>query len=296
MQSPAVPVHHRAEFVQRALGRTPRPPAVDRPLATLAGQRVLVTGAAGSIGAAVAWMLREAGIDTLGTDVDELDVRRARSVAATLASFRPGVVFHLAGAKHAPHGEVDPLEVMEVNAIGTANVVSSARMLGARVVTASTCKACDPETAYGASKLLAERLTLAQGESVARFYNVVETAGNVFELWSSLPAEEPLPVTECRRFLVSLAEAAALTVWAAVLPPGRYTIDPGAPRWMEEVAHALYPDRELRWVEARRGDRLEEPRHARSERLETVGHRLERVWSPHDDAATQDARRQPLAA
>jgi FlaA1/EpsC-like NDP-sugar epimerase len=274
--------HYDQEFVERALGRPARPAELVTVLAQLSAGRVLVTGAAGSIGVAISSILADAGVETLLTDRDELDVRRARAVSAVLAAFRPTVVFHLAGAKHAPHGEVDPLEVMEVNAIGTANVVAAARMLGARVVTASTCKACDPETAYGASKLLAERLTLAQGESVARFYNVVETAGNVFEIWESLPRDEPLPVATCRRYFVSLAEAAALTLWASVLPAGRYTIDPGEPRWMRDVATALYAGRAIAEIPPRRGDRVTEPRHAESESVQPVAGVLERVWSPHD--------------
>lgn len=271
-----------AQFVETVLGRPARPPELLTVLAQLSSARVLVTGAHGSIGVAVTEILNDAGVEVLATDKDELDVRRARAVSNVLACYRPTVVFHLAGAKHAPEGEIDPLEVMEVNAIGTANVVAAARMLGARVVTASTCKACDPETAYGASKLLAERLTLAQGENVARFYNVVETSGNVFELWSALPPEAPVPVTPCRRYFVSLREAAALTLWAAVLPPGRYTLDPGEPRRMEDVARALYPGRRIERVPPRRGDRLAEPRHAQSEQLEPVVGPLERVFGPHD--------------
>jgi FlaA1/EpsC-like NDP-sugar epimerase len=284
-----------AEFVERALGRPARPPELLTVLAQLRSGRVLVTGASGSIGVALTQILRGADVETLVTDREELDVRRARAVSAAFAAFRPTVVFHLAGAKHAPHGEVDPLEVMEVNGIGTANVVAAARMLGARVVTASTCKSCDPETAYGASKLLAERLTLAAGENVARFYNVVETSGNVFEIWGQIPEEEPLPVAPCRRYFVSLAEAAALTLWAAVLPPGRYTIDPGEPRWMEEVARELYPGRRIDLIPPRRGDRVAEPRHAESERIEPVCGVIERVWSPHDAESTHPVAA-PLAA
>jgi FlaA1/EpsC-like NDP-sugar epimerase len=270
------------EDIERVLGRPVRPADLANPLARLAGERVLVTGANGSVGTSLVPILQDAGIAVLPTDVDELDVRRARAVSAKLGSFRPTLVFHLAGAKHAPEGETDPLEVMEVNGIGTANVVAAAGMLGARVVTASTCKSCDPETAYGASKLLAERLTLAAGHNVARFYNVVETSGNVFEIWRDTPAEQPLAVTPCRRFFVSLDECIALTIWASVLPQGRYTVDPGEARWMPDIVASLYPGRATVEVPPRRGDRVAEPRHAASEQLEHAVHTIERVWSPHD--------------
>src|SRR5205814_9382005 len=143
------------------------------PLRELARERVLVTGAAGSIGAEIIQALESIGCPLLATDVDDLDVRYARGLLRAFRLFRPTVVYHLAGAKHAPEGEIDPLTVMEVNGQGTANVVAAGAAVGSKVITASTCKSCDPETAYGASKLIAERLTLQGGGNVARFYNVV---------------------------------------------------------------------------------------------------------------------------
>ena len=127
---------------------------------------ILVTGAAGSIGAEVVKRLRAAGETVAASDLHvgadyldlECDVTIANDVENAFDVFRPTHVLHLAGAKHAPAGEEDPAEVLRVNALGTAQVVEAARRYGARVLTASTCKACNPETAYGASKLIAERL------------------------------------------------------------------------------------------------------------------------------------------
>jgi O-antigen biosynthesis protein WbqV len=271
-----------ATDLELVLGRSPRPMDITAPLEQLARERVLVTGASGSIGAEVTRIMNDAGTTFLATDVEQLDVRSWTVVHRVLGTFRPTIVMHLAGAKHAPEGEVDPLSVLAVNAVGTANMIASARAFGTRVVTASTCKACDPETAYGASKLLAERLTLAAGGNVARFYNVVETAGNVFELWAALPETEPLPVMACTRFFISLAEATALMFWSAVSAHGRYTINPGVERFIPEVATALYPHRPVELGLPRRGDRVAEPRHAACEQLERVSGVLERVRGPHD--------------
>ena len=74
--------HYDQEFVERALGRPARPPELMTVLAQLAAGRVLVTGAAGSIGVAISAILEDAGVETLLTDRDELDVRRARAVSA----------------------------------------------------------------------------------------------------------------------------------------------------------------------------------------------------------------------
>ena len=264
------------------------PPPLTEPLEQLRRERIVVTGGLGSIGAAAGETLKAAGIGLVATDLVDadgslpLDVCDATSVEATLARYRPTLVLHLAGAKSAPAGETDVARALEVNAQGTANVITAAAQMESRVVTASTCKACDPETVYGATKLIAERLTIASGGTVARFYNVVESSGNVFELWRAIPPSEPLPVTPCFRYFISLADAIALLLWAAVLPPARYTIDPGEPRLIADVAAELYPGRPQRQIPPRRGDRIAEPRCAESEAIEPVFDRIERIVSRHD--------------
>lgn len=264
------------------------PPSIDEPLERLRAERILVTGAAGSIGSAAAAALAGGRVDRLVTDLPgidgsrPLDVRDREAIEGTLDAYRPSLILHLAGAKSAPAAETDVHNALEVNAWGTATLVAAAGRSGARVVTASTCKACDPETVYGATKLLAERLTIAAGGSVARLYNVVESSGNVFEAWRSLPPGEPLPVTPCSRYLITLADATALLLWAAVLPPGRYTIDPGKPRTIAQIALELYPRRPQRSIPPRRGDRIAEPRCALSETIEPQFGRIERIVNRHD--------------
>jgi FlaA1/EpsC-like NDP-sugar epimerase len=269
--------------LERILGRSERPLPLDEPLARLAGQRILITGANGSIGSALLGL-----VDAIGTDVDTLDVRNEAAVAAALAEVNPEVVFHMAAAKSAPEGERDPMSALEINVIGTRNVLAHAPA-GSRVVTASTCKACEPETAYGASKLVAERVTLNAGGAVSRFYNVVESSGNVFEIWEQVPESEPLLVTPCRRYFISLAEAVSLVLWTAVMPPARYGFDPGKPREMRDVAGDLYPGRAIHSVPPRRGDRIAEPLAARHEQVEgSAVHGLLRIVGAHDLEATDD--------
>jgi FlaA1/EpsC-like NDP-sugar epimerase len=267
----------------------PAPPPIDEPLERLQGARLLVTGALGSIGLAACDLLTGAGIEIDPTDLlredgsRPLDVRSEAVVAAGIAAYRPSLVLHLAGAKSAPAGETDVMGALETNASGTANVVAAAARAGVPVVTASTCKACDPETVYGATKLISERLTIAAGGTVARFYNVIESSGNVFETWRAVPAEEPIPVTPCSRYFITLADATALLLWSAVLPCGRYTVDPGEPRPLADVASELYPGRPQREIPPRRGDRVTEPRCALSETIEPLEGRIERIVNRHDD-------------
>ena len=269
--------------IEAILGRQEHPPEIETPLRELQRHRVLVTGADGSIGSAITMLLNDSGVSTIGTDVSDCDVTNRGTLADVMELVKPTLVFHLAGAKHAPDGEIDPLDAATINITGTANVV---RSTSARVVTASTCKSCDPETAYGATKLVAERITLNAGGSVARFYNVPESSGNVFEIWKALPKTDPIPVTMCDRYFVSLNEALALLLWAAVLSPGRYAIAPGSSRDMISVASALYPDRVQVRMPRRRGDRMDEPLHAASETLHpTIVPNIVRIESPHDPEA-----------
>ena len=269
--------------IEAILGRPEHPPEIDTPLDELQRHRVLVTGADGSIGSAITMLLNNCGVSTIGTDIGDCDVTNRTMLDDVMARVKPTLVFHLAGAKHAPDGEIDPLDAATINITGTANVV---RSTSARVVTASTCKSCDPETAYGATKLVAERITLNAGGSVARFYNVPESSGNVFEIWKALPDSDSIPVTMCERYFVSLNEALALLLWAAVLVPGRYAVAPGPPRDMFSVARALYPDRVRVGMPRRRGDRMDEPLHAVSETLhQTIVPNIVRIESPHDPEA-----------
>jgi FlaA1/EpsC-like NDP-sugar epimerase len=255
-------------------------------LSRFAGKRILVTGALGSIGSAVVPRLRKAGAVVVATDLESydyrLDVRDSSEVDHWVKTTRPDLVFHLAGAKHAPEGELNPFGVAQTNITGTRYVLEAAAAVGAQVVLASSCKACNPETAYGATKLIAERMVLNAGGSVARFYNVAETSGNVFETWRGLPVDDPLPVTPCTRFFITLERAVGLLLAAASLPSGRYCVNPGEARWMADVAHELYPGRAQLMIEPRRGDRLHEPRYGTNERASLLGSDLEQVWSPHD--------------
>jgi FlaA1/EpsC-like NDP-sugar epimerase len=251
-------------------------------LEQLRGKRVLITGARGSLGTRLLKSL-DGRWFVHATDIGSMDVRNLAQVAEVVDKAQPDVVFHLAGAKHAPEGELDPFGVARTNIEGTDNVLMAARAVGAKVVLASSCKACNPETAYGATKLIAERMVLNAGGTVARFYNVVETCGNVFETWRNLPDTDPVPVTPCSRYFISIQQAVELLLWCAALPTGRYCVDPGEPRLMQDVAAELYPSRTQLRIPPRRGDRIQEPRYAEGEvavPLEFAG--VESVWSPHD--------------
>lgn len=251
--------------------------------------RILVTGAAGAIGRPLCQRLERDGHRVYPTDVkladgvDYMDVTSSGDVWNVVAQTSPDAIVHLAASKLAVEGELHPVGFVNTNVSGTFNVVSAAKACKAKLIFSSTCKAADPETVYGACKLIGERAVLSAGGTVLRFFNVLECGPSVKTIWEQIPESDPIPFTDCKRYFISVEDAVDLVVRSLELPAGRFAIDPGKPRQMQEVAAALYPDRELVEIPRRRGDRAVEPLHAVCETAYPVpGTRLIRIHGAHD--------------
>lgn len=276
------------EIIEKVLLRSEQPLQVESDLAELQkiNARVLITGADGSLGKLVSQILQESGVTYLATDIDDCDVTDTLAVDRVIDSFVPTHILHLAADKHAPEGETDPENTFTINVQGTLNVIGAAKRIKAKVVLASTCKSCDPETVYGSSKLIAERITLNNSGAVARFFNVVDTSGNVFEIWDKqIALSNPIQVAGCTRYFISSSEAVSLLIKCLALvekKPGRYCFDPGTPHFMPDIAKRLFPGITVGDMPPRRGDRLVEPLKATSERITSLEGRLIHVHSPHD--------------
>ena len=148
--------------------------------------RVLVTGAGGFLGAALMSALQSRKVETLATDfagegalpdgMTALDVRDTAAILRVMETARFDTVFHC-GAVSGPMVMADrPLEIWNINAGGTANLLEAARRTRAgRVVVCSTVEVYGsaasgmvteaalprPDGVYGASKAAAEQATLA---------------------------------------------------------------------------------------------------------------------------------------
>lgn len=133
------------------------------------------------------------------------------------------VVVHAAALKRIEVGHYNPDEMVKTNVMGTMNVVNAAHDAGVqRMVALSTDKACQPISAYGQSKALAESLVLAANNmtgkfgtryAVTRYGNVAGSAGSVIPIWRKAIAEgQTIRVTDpdCTRFWMTMAEAVAL--------------------------------------------------------------------------------------
>jgi FlaA1/EpsC-like NDP-sugar epimerase len=216
----------------------------------VAGRRILVTGAAGSIGGEIARQVAEHGAGLLAlVDMNEnelyLGVRRLRvqypetEICAEVADirdparlrrlgsqYRPEYVFHAAAHKHVPLMEDAPEEAIKNNVFGTQNVARMAEACGAeRLVFISTDKAVKPTSVMGASKRVAEMLvrdmahTSKTRMTAVRFGNVLGSAGSVVPLFKQ-QIEQGGPVTvthpECTRYFMTIPEAVGLVLLAGL--------------------------------------------------------------------------------
>jgi O-antigen biosynthesis protein WbqV len=217
----------------------------------IAGRRVLVTGAGGTIGGELTRQIAalaparlalvehgEFALYTIGQAIGEEypaldlalhlgDVRDRGRIFALLAAERPDIVFHAAALKHLPLAEQNPSEAVLTNAIGTRNVADATRRAGTgAMVMISTDKAVRPSSVMGLTKRLAETYCQAldlDGDGGSRFVtvrfgNVLGSTGSVVPLFQrQLAAGGPLTVThpDVERYFMTCGEAVQLVLQAA---------------------------------------------------------------------------------
>jgi FlaA1/EpsC-like NDP-sugar epimerase len=241
----------------------------------LAGKRVAVTGAGGSIGSELCRQIaRFEPAELLMIDRDEsalhavqlslhgralldsddlalLDIRDRRAVKRLFLERRPDVVFHAAALKHLPLLERHPAEALKTNVWGTLAVLEAAHAAGVQTfVNISTDKAANPASVLGYSKRIAEGLTAYMSEESqgtylsVRFGNVLGSRGSVLTAFrSQIENGGPLTVThpEVTRFFMTVEEAVQLVVQAgAIGNPGEVLVlEMGEPVRIAEVAQRL---------------------------------------------------------
>lgn len=240
---------------------------------------VLVTGSSGHLASVVIPLLKTRGHRIVEFDLPDWSILDSKKLLNMAANADAEFCVHLAGLKYADRAEIQPLTTIDVNVRGTANVINA---FGANVVLASTCKAADPETVYGCSKLIAERLVLSAGGRIARLVNVLGSAGSVTQIWQNVAIDAPLPVCDAHRLFIDSIEAARLIVDAVDWPTGRYAPANARSSRMTDIGTVLYPGREQVEIPLRRGDRHRERLLAACEHSEYWTSDTIRIVGAHD--------------
>jgi FlaA1/EpsC-like NDP-sugar epimerase len=188
----------------------------------LRGKRVLITGAAGSIGSEIVRQViqfnpqslimldqAETPLHHLALEVEAIktssklvtvigDVRNRSEIDQVFKKYKPNVVYHAAAYKHVPLMEENPAQAIFVNVLGTKNVAElSCDYNVDSFVMVSTDKAVNPSNVMGASKRIAEKYVQALQKKIkdenlgcnvkfitTRFGNVLGSNGSVVPLFT----------------------------------------------------------------------------------------------------------------
>lgn len=236
------------------------------PRALVQGKRVLVTGAAGSIGSEIVRQVAALEpsllilLDHAETPLFYLERELRERFAALpmrvltgsivdsewlepeLARVRPELIFHCAAYKHVPMMQVNARAALRTNLLGSYRLARLAASLDVDcMVNVSTDKAVCPSTVMGLTKRLAE-LALKELDLVTprtrfvsvRFGNVMDSQGSVVPIFrAQIERGQPVTVTEpdATRYFITIAEAAHLVLQAAARGRGGeiFLLDMGEP-------------------------------------------------------------------
>ena len=241
----------------------------------LTGKKVLISGAAGSIGSEICRQVARFSpgrlilLDNAETPLFYLeremkekypelqivsiigDVRNREKVELLFEGYHLDVVFHAAAYKHVPMMEFNPTEAVANNIGGTKIMADAAHRFGVRnFVLISSDKAVNPTNVMGASKRAAEMYVqaLAPGSATkfttVRFGNVLGSNGSVIPLFiEQIKKGGPVTVTDRRvtRYFMTIPEATQLVLQAGCLGRGGeiFVLDMGEPVRIVNLAEEL---------------------------------------------------------
>jgi len=215
-------------------------------------KNILITGGTGSIGSEIVQKILQYQprvIRVFGNDEDGLfnleqelqsysnvrflmgDVKDKERLKMAIENI--DFVFHAAALKHVLLCEYNPFEAVKTNVLGTQNLIEAAIDEEVeKLITISTDKAVNPVNVMGATKLLAERLTISanyyKGQrktafSCVRFGNVLDSRGSVAPLFrEQIKRGGPVTLTDpnMTRFMMSIPKAVDLVLKAAEMAQG----------------------------------------------------------------------------
>jgi len=198
---------------------------------------ILITGGSGSLGSALTKKILEYPVKSVRVfDIDEhalfklqrtVNDSRLRLLLGSIldkdriemAGNDVDIIFHAAAIKNIEISEFNPIETVDININGTINLIKmSMRNKPLKFIYISTDKAVESSTLYGTTKQMGELLTSWAGEhlynatkfATIRLGNIIESRGNVFEIWEEeQKANKPLSIThpEMKRYFFHMNEA-----------------------------------------------------------------------------------------
>ena len=221
-------------------------------LGVATGRRVVITGAGGFIGSALAQMIAtvapaslvlidngEHGLYSIDRAIAQgwpelprrtilCDIRDAAAITRHLVDTRAELIFNAAALKQVPMLEDNAREAALTNVIGARNVAEAGHAAGATIVIqVSTDKAVHPISVLGKTKRLAERLYQALDAQssttrfvAVRFGKVLGSSGSVVPLFrEQIAAGGPVTLTSrgVTRYFMTTGEAAKLLLQVAHL-------------------------------------------------------------------------------
>ncbi|UOF88969.1 polysaccharide biosynthesis protein [Fodinisporobacter ferrooxydans] len=265
----------REVSMEDLLGREPIQVNLTEVSGYIAGQTVLVTGAGGSIGSEICRQIAHLAPNTLlllghgETSIFQIDlelrnafpnlsiipiiadIQNLSAIRQVFHAYGPNVVFHAAAHKHVTLMEMNPLEAIKNNVLGTRNVAQCAHETkGSHFVMISSDKAVNPTSVMGATKRLAELVIQSYNErsetkfSAVRFGNVLGSRGSVIPVFKQqIQKGGPVTVThpEMVRYFMTIKEAVQLVIQAGALAKGGeiFILDMGRPVKIVDLAKDL---------------------------------------------------------
>ena len=261
--------------VEDLLGREPAKIDTGEIKKFLHGKKIMVVGAAGSIGSELCRQISQFLPDKLllldfnesGLFELENELRRSfpnaefktiianvfdkQKIEIVIAEHRPEIIFHAAAYKHVPLMEGHPEEAAKINILGTSYLAEAAIKYGVKkFVFISTDKAVKPICVMGKAKRAAEIIvkTLNEEESTkfvsVRFGNVLNSRGSIVPLFQEqIKRGGPVTVThpDMIRYFMTIPEAALLVMEAGAIGKGGevFILDMGKPIKIIELAKEL---------------------------------------------------------
>ena len=203
------------------------------------------------------------------------------------------IVIHAAALKHVPSSEYNPFETIKTNVLGTQNIIESClNNKVQKLISLSTDKASSPINLYGASKLLADKLTVGAAyikgkskltTSVVRYGNVMASRGSIIPILLDKKNEKKIKLTDrhMTRFNIALDEAIALVLFALKNAKGGEIFVPKLSSYrLIDLAKAVAPKAKFEFSGIRPGEKIHEEMISFSESANTIEYKNHYVILP----------------